>query len=237
MPGFHQFASREALAEELAATVATQLAEAIRLRGRATLAVSGGTTPARFFDALSKKDIRWDRVKITLVDERFVEHTSERSNERLVRQHLLVNEAAKVSFHPLCWGDRSKGRQLGSLEYEAKDANRLIEPLRSPFDVVVLGMGADGHTASFFPDAPNLDALLDPAQTRRVMPVIAPSGGEPRLTVTLPLIAGARFLALHIEGGEKRAVLDQALSDARPTLPIRRVLDAAASKPQIYWTA
>ena len=134
-------------------------------------------------------------------------------------------------------GGNLSAREAKSVEEAARAADAGIALLGQPLDVVVLGMGADGHTASFFPDASNLDELLDPAQTRRVMPVETAAGGEPRLTVTLPLIAGARFLALHIEGREKRAVLDKALSDARPTQLIRRVLDAAASKPQIYWTA
>lgn len=237
MSGFqmHEFASREALAAELAHTVAGNLAEAIQERGRATLAVSGGTTPARFFVALSKQDLRWDRVKITLVDDRFVEHTSERSNERLVREHLLTAKAGKASFHPLCWGDPHNGRRLGSLEDEAEAADRLIRPLRTPLDVVVLGMGTDGHTASFFPDAPNLDVLTDIAQKRRVLAVDAPSGGEPRITLTLPLIVEARHLVLHIEGDAKRQVLDAALAQAAPRLPIARVFDAVPSPIDVYW--
>lgn len=227
---WHEFASPEELAEALAGTVAEHLAGAVKSRGHATLAVSGGSTPARFFRALSAKALAWDDVTIALVDERFVGADSERSNERLVRETLLQGPASNASFAGLFSADSDPDEAAAS-------AGRKIAGLPLPFDVVVLGMGLDGHTASFFPDAENLDALLDPSQTRVVMPVTAPSAGEPRLTLTLPILESARFLALHIEGEAKRDVLDAALSDARPAAPVRRVLDAAASPPQIYWTA
>ena len=228
------FPSREELADGLAEDVAATLTSAIRARGRATFAVSGGSTPGRFFDALSQKELRWDRVKTTLVDERFVEHTSERSNERLVRQRLLLAKAAKTSFHPLCWGDPHNDRRLGSLQYETDTADRMVRPLLSPLDVVILGMGTDGHTASFFPDAENLGALLDPAQTRWVMSVDAPSAGEPRLTLTLPLLVGARFLAVHIEGEEKKSVLQAALEPGGAR-PVSAIFEQSRKPVPVYW--
>lgn len=222
------FATRGELAGALATRVAAELDAAIGERGRATLAVSGGTTPALFFRALSDADIDWTRVTITLVDERFVPPSSDRSNEGLARRDLLIGRAGAASFAPLY-------APAESVEGAADLAQRRIAELPRPLDAVILGMGDDGHTASFFPDADNLAALLDPAQKRLVMPVHAPSGVEPRLTLTLPAIASARFLALHIEGPAKRAALDRALSDAGPKLPIRVVLDHAATAPQIFW--
>lgn len=229
-PAFREFASREALAAALSETVADRLKAGINERGGATLAFSGGSTPGAFFDALSHRELGWTKVVVTLVDERFVPPSSDRSNEKLVRDRLLVNEARLARFIALY-------SQRDNVEEAARAADAAITLLGQPLDVVVLGMGTDGHTASFFPDAPNLDTLTDPAQPRRVMPVHTIAGGEPRLTLTLPLIASARFLALHIEGREKRAMLDKALSEGRPTLPIRRVLDAAPTPPHIYWTA
>lgn len=127
------FEAREALAETLARDVADELARAIEAKGRATLAVSGGTTPKLFFEKLSVIDIPWSRVSVTLVDERQVPESSERSNARLVRQHLLQNKAAAARFVPLV---------------DNPDAENI-----PAFDVAVLGMGNDGHTASFFPAA------------------------------------------------------------------------------------
>jgi 6-phosphogluconolactonase len=101
-------------------------------------------------------------------------------------------------------------------------------------DAVVLGMGTDGHTASFFPDAANLDALLDTEQPRRVVAAHAPSAGEPRLTLTLPVLTGARFLALHIEGQEKKAVLEAALAPDGDK-PVSAIFRHATRSVPVYW--
>lgn len=130
------FEAREALAATLARDVAEELERAIEAKGRATLAVSGGTTPKLFFEKLSEIDIPWARVSVTLVDERQVPETSERSNARLVRTHLLRNRAAAARFVPLV---------------DNPDAEKIPS-----FDVAVLGMGNDGHTASFFPGGDSL---------------------------------------------------------------------------------
>ncbi|MFH1794023.1 MAG: 6-phosphogluconolactonase [Pseudomonadota bacterium] len=221
------FATREDLAAQLAADVADRLRAAIKAKGGATLAVSGGTTPALFFETLSHKDLDWTKVIATLVDERFVPPSSERSNERLVREKLLRNEARLARFVGL-YSDAT------DVDEAARRAEAGVALLGSPLDVVVLGMGTDGHTASFFPDAPNLDALTNPSQARRVLSVDTASSGEPRLTLTMPLIANARFLALHIEGDAKREALDRALAEKTKPLPIRMVVNRAASGLQIY---
>ena len=231
-PAWHDFASRDALASDLAATIVDRLRKAIDARGGATLAVSGGTTPGLLFDTLSGANLDWSKVAVTLVDERLVEPTSERSNERLVRERLLRGEARLARFVPLA----PRNLPVDPAE-AAKAAEAGVALLGQRLDVVILGMGADGHTASFFPDAADLDAMLDLAQPHLVLPVIAQSAGEPRLTLTLPLIASARFLALHIEGDAKRSVFEKAMSSDTAALPIRRVLDATASRPHIYWTA
>ena len=222
------YATREDLAARLAADVADRLREAIKAKGGATLAVSGGTTPGLFFEALSHKDLDWTKVIVTLVDERFVPPSSDRSNERLVREKLLRNEARLARFVGLY-------SAVQDVEAAARQAEAGLALLGPRLDVVVLGMGTDGHTASFFPDAPNLDALTDVAQKRRVLAVDAPSGGEPRITLTLPLIVEARLLVLHIEGEAKRKVLETAHAQASPRLPIARVVDAAPSPIDVYW--
>ena len=222
------FATREDLATRLAADAADRLREAIKANGGATLAVSGGTTPGLFFEALSHKDLDWTKVVVTLVDERFVPPSSERSNERLVREKLLRNEARLARFVGLY-------SAVPDVEAAARQAEAGLALLGPRLDVVVLGMGTDGHTASFFPDAPNLDALTDVAQKRRVLAVDAPSGGEPRITLTLPLVVEARLLVLHFEGETKRQVFDAALAQPAPRLPIARVVDAAPSPIDVYW--
>ena len=209
------FEAREALAEGLARDVADELARAIAAKGKATLAVSGGTTPKLFFEKLSMIDIPWSRVAVTLVDERQVPETSERSNARLVRQHLLQHKAAAAQFVPLV---------------DNPDAVKL-----PAFDVAVLGMGNDGHTASFFPGGDNLDEAIDPLAFATIVPMNAPDAGEPRLTFTLPMLLRAGRLALHIEGAEKKQVLKKALAEGpEEDMPVRAVLRSAAPVT-LYW--
>jgi len=209
------FEAREALAETLARDVADELARAIEAKGKATLAVSGGTTPKLFFDKLSMIDIPWSRVSVTLVDERQVPETSERSNARLVRQHLMQNKAAAARFVPL----------VDNPEAEKMPA----------FDVAVLGMGNDGHTASFFPGGDTLAEAIDAETAKRLIAITAPGAGEPRLTFTLPVLESAGRLALHIEGAEKQQVLKKALAEGpEADMPVRAVLRGAAPVT-LYW--
>lgn len=220
------FPSREALAEALAEDVAGALLERIGRSGTATLAVSGGTTPGLFFRALSRERLDWAKMTVTLVDERFVEPASPRSNAGLVAANLLQNEAKAAHFIGLY-------SQAGNVEDAARRADGEMAKLL-PLDAVVLGMGTDGHTASFFPDADTLSALLDPAAKANVLPAHTQSGVEPRLTLTLARIVEAGFVALHIEGQEKRAVLEAALG-AQKHLPVRAVFDHATTPIEIYW--
>ena len=227
-PNMHLFAGPAALAEALADTVAERLSAAIEARGTALLAVSGGRTPVRFFEALARRGIDWPKVTVTLVDERFVPPSSERSNARLVKEHLLQHEAARARFVGLFHGTES-------VEEAARFASREIGALKLPLDVAVLGMGADGHTASFFPDAEGLDRLLSPREEQTVLPVHAKSAGEPRLTLALPVLAAARFAALHIEGAEKKAVFEGAMVRHSDPLPIRTVIEHCLEPVNVFW--
>jgi len=221
------FASRQALVGALAGEIAERLAAAVARRGSAFIAVSGGSTPGHLFDALSGAEIDWKNVVVTLVDERLVPADHERSNERLVRSRLLKGNAANATFVGLYTG-ASDARSAA----DAASAGLFAQPW--PLDVAVLGMGGDGHTASFFPDARALDRLLDPRNASLVEAVEAPSAGEPRLTLTLARLIEAPLLLLHIEGAEKRRVLEAALADGSD-LPITAVMRAASTPMQVFW--
>ena len=209
------FTAREELAETLARDVADELIRAIAAKGKATLAVSGGATPKLFFDKLSRAELSWARVTVTLVDERQVPESSERSNARLVRKHLLQNKAAAAKFVPL---------------FDNAEAGKT-----SAFDVAILGMGSDGHTASFFPGADRLAEALDSDTPQRLIEINAPGAGEPRLTFTLPVLEAAGRLALHIEGAEKKTVLNRALGDGpQEDMPVRAVL-RSQTPVTLYW--
>lgn len=225
----NDFANGAKLAKALAGTVAGALAEAIAARGKATLAVSGGSTPKRFFEALSQQPVDWDRVTLTLIDERLVPADHERSNHRLASEYLLTHLAAKAHFVPL-YSDAADADQA------ARTAAARIDGLGLPLDVAILGMGTDGHTASFFPNGSTLDLATDPACPHSVIAIEAPGAGEPRLTLTLPRIVEAGLLLLHIEGAEKQAVLEKALEPGpADDMPVRAVLRGARKPLEIYW--
>lgn len=225
----HSFTDTEALARQLASDVAVQLAAAIRERGQAFMAVSGGSTPKRFFEALSGQEIDWSKVVVTLVDERFVPEDNPRSNHLLVKTHLLKDKAEAAVFVPLVY-------DVATILQAAAIATEKTGDLCNPFDVAVLGMGGDGHTASFFPGGNHLARAIDADAPRGVMTMQAEGAGEERLTFTFPSLADARFLVLHIEGEAKKTVLEQALAGSdEMEMPIRAMLNRAPSVLDIYW--
>ncbi len=225
----HDFDSPEDLAAALARAVAGQLRAGLTARGAACLALSGGRTPERFFAALARQDLDWSKVSVTLVDERWVPLDSPRSNEALLRRGLLQGPAAAANVLSLVTAQASPEEGL-------REVSERIAALPLPFDAVVLGMGADGHTASFFPGGDRLAEAIDPAGNALVLPQRAPGAGEPRITLTLPLIAAARNVYLHIEGAEKATVLETALQDGPLTdMPVRAVLRHPGLPLEIYW--
>ena len=199
------YASRDALMRGLAGQVAEELVQAIGARGSAFIAVPGGTTPRPFFEALRKMDLDWAAVTICLTDERMVPESSDRSNTALVKDGLLQERAAAARFVNILDASEALTAQL-------------------PFDIVVLGMGADMHTASLFPDAPELtEALADTAPT--VLKMTPPSGGEDRVTLTASVLRSARHKHILITGAEKREAYQKALAEpSEAVAPIRVVL-------------
>lgn len=222
----HPFPDGDAVAQALAQAVADDLRAALALRGQASVALSGGTTPRRFLQALSRQALDWANVTVTLVDERWVDEDHERSNARLVKAYLLQDAAASARFVPLYRAAATPDEALAEVATD----------LPTVLDVAVLGMGGDGHTASFFPGGDRLAEAMDPETDATVLPMRAPGAGEPRITLTLPVLRDAGRLYLHIEGGEKRQVLQQALSGqgAGAGYPMRAVLQALHAPLQVY---
>lgn len=221
------FNDKQQLATALAEAIATNLKSGIAARGVASLAVSGGSTPTLLFRTLSSRpDIAWDKVTVTLVDERWVDETSDRSNARLVKANLLQGRASAATFVPLYQGGTRP--DIGKTE-------AALASVRRPLDVAILGMGNDGHTASFFPGGDNLHEAL--TVEGPVVAIEAPGAGEPRVTLTLRQLLAARALYLHIEGEEKVKTLEQAEAEGPvEDMPVRAILRQTQTPLTIYWS-
>lgn len=228
---FKSFDAPSALEQQLADRIARQLQDAVDSRGKASLVVSGGSTPLKLFAALSQKAIDWSDVYITLADERWVAIESDDSNERLVRANLLQNRATSAKF-------RGLKNMFTSAEEGAAMASESLANFPRPFDVVVLGMGNDGHTCSWFPCAKPSElehALTTTQLCVAVNPTTAPHG---RITLSKNAILNSRQIYLHLVGEQKLSVYRQALeSDDVTAMPIRTVLAQTKTPVDVYWSA
>jgi 6-phosphogluconolactonase len=223
------FASADKLAENLADEIACSLAKAIQERGQASMVVSGGSTPKLLFQLLSLKKISWQKVTITLADERWVATTDSSSNELLVRSHLLQNNAACAHFIGL------KNNAPTAVDGE-QACHYTVGMIPRPIDVVILGMGNDGHTASFFPGAEKLNEALDMQSGRHCIAITPPDAPHKRLTLTLPTLLDSREIILHITGDSKKKVLDKVLTEGLPNdMPVRWILKQQQTPVRIFW--
>jgi 6-phosphogluconolactonase len=224
-----EFPDQDSLTAALADRIGELLSDGIMKNGRASLIVSGGSTPVALFERLSGSDISWRDVSIALVDERWLAPTEVDSNECLIRQHLLKDKAASAAFIGM------KNSALTAAAGEAKCEQRLASVPR-PFDVLILGMGGDGHTASLFPGAERLRSATDMSQNKVCMAITPPAAPYERMTLTLPAILDARRIFLHITGEKKKEVLEKALADGpAEAMPIRFILRQKKVPVSIFW--
>ena len=190
--------------------ICDKLKLAIDKKGTATFVVSGGTSPLKLFEDLSKIDLPWNKVQITLVDDRLVNKNHIHSNQKLINDHLLKNKAKLANFIPL--------------------SEKIIKSkiIITPFDVNLLGMGEDGHFASLFPDMINDFNLFDLSADPNILTIT--SHGDPflpRITMNLSLILKSEFIVLLVKGSIKQKIIDQAKNDN--SLPIHYLLKSRAS--------
>ncbi|MFN5996708.1 MAG: 6-phosphogluconolactonase [Paracoccaceae bacterium] len=216
------YPDREMLMLGLANIIAGQLADFLRRDGKATLSVPGGTTPGPIFDTLSGVDLDWANVAVVLNDERWVPESSDRSNTRLVRERLIRGRAAQARLVPLYSPAEEPEAMLAALE----------DGLRPhlPISVLLLGMGADMHTASLFPGADRLEEALS-AHAPALLPMRAEAAGEPRVTLTAQVLKAAFNIHLLITGDDKRAALERAMTLTPMEAPVRAILDNAT----VHW--
>ena len=218
MIAINEFSSKSELDNIFAEQVAQLLTSAIAKKGHASIAVSGGSTPKGFFAALSQKDIAWHKVTVTLADERWVDENNEASNTRLVKENLLQNNAAQAQFFELKTAKQLDSSTLKQLNVSAKE--QIL-----PFDVLILGMGEDGHTASLFPCSNEINTALALDNNDALMSVQPKTAPHQRITFTLAALLKSSAIFLHICGENKQQVLQQAMADKDIfAMPIRAFL-------------
>jgi 6-phosphogluconolactonase len=212
-PVIEAFESPREAAQEAADAIANALRDAVLERGRATFIATGGKTPEATYDILARADLPWDKVTVTLTDERWVDPHGPDSNERMVRDRLLTERAAAATFIPL------KSAHATPLDAVA-DAETRLKPIL-PADVVLLGMGEDGHVASLFPGGPvEAEGLA-----------VAAQGAEPRLSLTLAALEPRRLTVLLISGEAKRRTLED-----RSGLPVHTLLARTTAPVRVLWS-
>jgi 6-phosphogluconolactonase len=225
----HRFPDPTALRDALSGEIKVDLEEASAARGVASMIVSGGRTPVRLFEHLREEKLDWGQVWITLADERWVETSSADSNERLVREHLLVGPAAAARFVGL-------KNPAATPEAGADWATRALTRVPHPYDIVLLGMGEDGHTASLFPGSLALARGLDASASPGCLAVNALKAPHARISLNLRALLDARRIALHIEGPAKWQVYQRARTPGSAAeLPIRAVLHQKEVPVDVFW--
>lgn len=219
---FIEYPDSEMMMIDLANRIAGDLGAALRQNDRACLAVPGGTTPGPLFDDLCAADLEWQRVDVVLTDERWVPSDNPRSNTKLLRERLLTDRAAAARLLPLYADTPEPEDALADLE-------AMIAP-ELPIDVLLLGMGADMHTASLFPGADRLaDALAGHAPV--LLPIRSEATQEPRVTLSARVLDGALRKHIVITGDEKRAAFERAQDLPPHEAPIMAVLGGA----DVHW--
>ncbi|MDO3382168.1 6-phosphogluconolactonase [Gilvimarinus algae] len=226
------FDSREQMIDAVFEHSIEALREAIETREAASFLVSGGSSPAPIYKRLSEAELDWDKIKVALVDERWVDFDHDKSNEAFIVKTLLQNNAANAKL--IGMKNTSATASYGLAQCEAA-----YHTLASPFDVTVLGMGPDGHTASLFPHAKGLTEALE---TKNLCSAISAIKSEvtgdctERMTLSLAGIVNSRHLLLLISGDEKLATYREALAgDDVAEMPVRAVLKQHDVPVTVYW--
>lgn len=231
-PQFREFRDTISMFEALARDIVACLKKGVAARGRASFVASGGTTPGGLYDLLSGTAAPWANVVVTLSDERWVAPTSDRSNEKLVRTHLLRRKAATARLVPL----KTPAERAEEAEEEVHTS---LAAMPLPFDLTLLGMGTDGHTASLIPKADGLRKALDvsdPALARAVFPPRFTEMGE-RMTLSLRALLGSRRIAVLIKGHDKLAAYRHAIAGTDVLeAPVRAVLHQDKAPVAVYWS-
>lgn len=216
-----EYPDRDLLAMGLADALASELKNCLLVHPSASFVVPGGTTPGPIFDSLCAADLDWSRVNVMLSDERWVPEDHERSNAKLLKDRLFQSRAADARFVPFYKEGQTPEEAAPVLSDELAD--------QMPISLLMLGMGADMHTASLFPGAIGLEAML--ADDAPLVVPVSVAGQEPRISFSGPALAGAMAKHLVIYGVEKRAALERAEELDPVEAPIKGVMSGLT----VHW--
>ncbi|WP_018693751.1 6-phosphogluconolactonase [Algicola sagamiensis] len=225
----NKFETSTELCQVFGAQILALLEKGIAQKGQATIVFSGGSTPKPLFEHLSKQDFQWEKVTVLLADDRWLSTEHQDSNENLVKTHFIQDKASSASFISLV------SEKASVFDAEDEIEARLEHLASDAFDVVILGMGDDGHTASIFPCSSQLTTALEtPRSTIGVQPTTAP---YERISLTKQRLLNARHMFLHIKGESKAEVLKHALaSQDEQEMPIRAFLHQTQTPMTVFWS-
>jgi 6-phosphogluconolactonase len=225
MPDIIKFESRDAASTGAAARIAGLVDAKLQRNSAASVVVGGGTSPAKCFSVLSAYDLAWEKVQVVLSDERWVPNDHAESNEKLIRETLLVDNAASASVLPIYQSGLSVDERCDSLQSHL--------PQRG-FACSMAGMGADGHFASLFPDADNLEAGLSLDNHRFYMPIRTDASPHPRISMTLHALLQGKEILLLFFGEEKMSIFEKALAGDQ-SYPVAALLKQQETSVTLYW--
>lgn len=230
----NSFGNMGALSRRVSVNIMSDLVHSLTINGKASLMLSGGSTPKETYERLGQSNFTWSNVDIGLVDDRWVEQTSAGSNAAMINQCFLSQAKVRPKFYPLksSFHDLEKGCEVANQEYD---------DLFCPYSCVVLGMGLDGHTASWFEGARGIEEALNPYSLKTVVPV-RPKKSDvtgdylERATLTLSAINKAQNVYLLISGQDKLDLFTRVLTQPQSILPIRAAIDTLGERLNVFWT-
>jgi len=225
----HRHGDADSFAAAVSDRLTTLLRQGLQMRSKASLAVPGGTTPGPIFDRLADTELDWSHVTVTLTDERWVPVTDPASNEHLLRQRLLQRKAQAARLIGLHSAATTPNAGIA-------EVSKRLDALPLPFDAVLLGMGGDGHFASLFPGMAALAEGVALDKSTRCVASDALINGQPRISLTLPLLLQAKVLLLAVRGADKLAIIERAKKTPPTDLPIAAVLKQERVPVEIHYT-
>ncbi|MEH6345292.1 MAG: 6-phosphogluconolactonase [Bermanella sp.] len=230
MMRLNEFKNTESCNAQLSHVLAEDIDQVLSKKAVCNIAVAGGNTPKALYELLSKLPIPWEKVQVTLSDERWVDVKHNDSNEKMVRTELLINHAKKSRFIPLKNAKHSPSDAIALCDTNLKHNMPTL-------DVVVLGMGDDGHFASVFPNIENLQVLLDLQQIRACQ-AVCPPGKDPRMSLTLAYLLTARKIYLLIFGQRKKNIISSVSlgNSLSASYPVAALINQQVCPVEVYWS-